>query len=236
MFQHFILTHFNTKFKWSKKGVGRSDKNKLPENWMERRLKLFEKYCYPSIANQTNQNFEWLVLFDEERTDKSKIKRFNKMTPVFLSDYDYLKKGHFIKAVRDRLKPKTEWLITSRLDNDDSYNQDYVKEVQDRFEEREKFINFVNGAIYEIMRKDLRLFAYRSPNPFLSTIEPVRKNKKIKTCFGIEHPRMGVIFKSVDQVEIKKLMWLQIIHNENLGNTLRGKQTKYNLKEFNIHV
>lgn len=232
MFQHFILTHFNTKFKWSKKGVGKSNTKQLPRNWMDRRLKLFESYCYPSIVKQTNQNFEWLVLFDEERTDKSTIKKFKRITPIFLSDYPYLKKEHFIKAVSERIKPKTKWLITSRLDNDDSYNQDYIKEVQLRFDKKEKFINFVNGAIYDIIKKDLRLFVYRSPNPFLSTIEPI---KKIKTCFGEHHPRMGKIFKSVDQVEIPKLMWLQIIHNENLGNTLRGKKIDYNLKEFNIN-
>ena len=54
-FVHFIVTRFNLKI-WS--GV------QLDTSWYDHRIMLFESFCLPSIENQTNRSFHWLILCD----------------------------------------------------------------------------------------------------------------------------------------------------------------------------
>ena len=58
--QHFILTRFNILL-WRQDKKGSKVRT---TKWLEHRFSLFEKYCLPSIKNQTYQKFEWIVLFD----------------------------------------------------------------------------------------------------------------------------------------------------------------------------
>ena len=59
-FEHLIITRFNL-------NLYARDKHDAPtrtERWLEHRFELFERYCLPSVAAQTNPNFRWLCLFD----------------------------------------------------------------------------------------------------------------------------------------------------------------------------
>ena len=62
-FQHIIITRFNLRnHQWSDR-----TKNNTPiltESWLEDRFDLFENFCYLSVRNQTNINFQWWVFFD----------------------------------------------------------------------------------------------------------------------------------------------------------------------------
>lgn len=39
---------------------------KNPKEWMDKRVYIFEKICLPSILNQTNKDFIWLLSFSEK--------------------------------------------------------------------------------------------------------------------------------------------------------------------------
>ena len=68
MFYHFLITRFNLKNPdWD---VTKNNEALLDEKWMDERFELFSNYCLPSVINQTNKNFKWLVFFD---TSTSKI-------------------------------------------------------------------------------------------------------------------------------------------------------------------
>jgi hypothetical protein len=67
-FQHFVLTTFNVRRKDFEK-----DKHGNPvltEEWLEHRITLFEKFCFPSMRNQSNLDFRWLVCFANEPPPK----------------------------------------------------------------------------------------------------------------------------------------------------------------------
>jgi hypothetical protein len=73
-FKHFLITRFNLAFEvWSQ------DKNHnlvRTDDWLQKkRIQLFEEYCLPSISKQTNQDFDWIILFDVSSPDflKSRI-------------------------------------------------------------------------------------------------------------------------------------------------------------------
>ena len=126
--QHFILTHFNVKFKWSKGKLSSTGKAPADE-WFNHRLDLFDTYCYPSIVNQTCQDFEWLIFFDDEATDKKRLEKYTRFTPVFVKDYNFWTFKHIIRQIRKRIKPKTKWLLTTRFDCDDSVLANNVPRV-----------------------------------------------------------------------------------------------------------
>lgn len=92
MFQHFIITRFNLRrADW--KTTKNSDEV-LSETWLKNRFTLFENYCILSVKKQKNQNFKWLVFLGINTPEiyKEKIEEVNTM----------------------------DYIITSRLDNDDS--------------------------------------------------------------------------------------------------------------------
>ena len=67
LFKHYIITRFNLRL-FPKRTNGELVKNN-DEYYLAKRLALFEKYCYPSVKKQTNQNFRWFLLMDIETPD-----------------------------------------------------------------------------------------------------------------------------------------------------------------------
>ena len=114
-FKHYIITRMN---------VGIYDQPKSKQ-WMEHRIELFEKYTLPSILRQTNKNFTWVLCFDERTPNE------------VICKYDYLDN---VEIFWDRPKywmktkpPETDWVITSRIDNDDYYYPNFVEDIQREF-------------------------------------------------------------------------------------------------------
>lgn len=235
--QHFILTHFNVKFKWSK-GQLSTTGNAPTDEWFDHRLKLFDTYCYPSILNQTCQDFEWLIFFDDEATDKKKLEKYSRFTPVFVRDYKFWSFKHVIKQIRKRIKPKTKWLITTRFDCDDSLSINYINTMRNNISPEDMILNPTLGITYDIYKNKAYRYHYRCSNPFITTIEKITKNP-LKTCFRDNHPRMRKYFKKFIQIQTKEPLWLQIIHDRNLGNTLRGEKiipmTDGTLDKFHVN-
>tara|TARA_R110002012_G_scaffold92342_2_gene224372 strand:- start:740 stop:1576 length:837 start_codon:yes stop_codon:yes gene_type:complete len=220
MFQHFVITRFNLRKKdWQ---TSKSNTQVLTDTWMENRLALFENYCFSSLKAQTIQNFTWLVFFDITTSDKFRreITRleqiFPQFTPIFIDGMD-----EFLPQSRAQINQRLiqPYLITSRLDNDDSLHQDYVREVQSHFAQQSFMaIDIVDG--YTLQVEPQVCFAKRSHvhNPFLSLIE---KASEIKTVWFLERHGQWSDIKALKPVR-DKLMWMSVIHMENKVNTFLG--------------
>lgn len=234
--EHFILTHFNVKFKWSKKGRTSSSQKPPTKEWMEHRIKLFDKYCYPSILGQTNKNFKWLIFFDDETTDKTLFEKYDQCIKIYLKDYDIWNHKLASKEIKKLIHPKTKWIMTTRFDCDDALAKTYVDDIQKKFVPKDMILNPSIGVTYDIYSKVARRFQYLCPNSFLTIVEKLTHNH-VKTCHYVNHPLLRNYFKCFTQVRTEYPLWLQIIHDKNLGNVLRGKRIKNPeklLKDFNI--
>jgi len=161
-FKHFLLTKFNVGLYPSRDYMARTDKRGLKpaddaERWMEHRVRVFEKYCIPSVMNQSSKDFRWLVVFDENTPDehRKRIDHYSKhcgVVPLY-SSRDFPETArcnipgkvdgawliwHYRVAlptvqdyIANQLDEDTEFVITSRLDNDDAIHSDFVRRVQD---------------------------------------------------------------------------------------------------------
>jgi len=229
-YEHFLCTRFNISlYGKSQKVVGGNPI--VPEEWMQSRMVLWERYCVPSVYNQSNQNFTWLVVFDP-KTPKSYIER---ATAILHPKHEVLFGTNFRSAIKERIgKPKEDRLITSRLDCDDALHGDYIKRVQDFMETKGKtgILSLPVGWVWDIRKH--KLYHCRYPrNPFLTLIE--KPQNKVHTVLAHRHTKISDMFR-VHRLEGGH-NWLQIVHGENLANYCHGDQvaeSKLVKSEFGI--
>ncbi|AFY32499.1 glycosyltransferase [Calothrix sp. PCC 7507] len=216
-FQHFIITRFNVRVDYSKSRAG------INPDWLSHRFKLFDQFCYSSVRGQSNQNFKWLVFFDSETPEyfKSKIKKYaewQNFIPLYI-DCEFTSQINH-QAVLNYLKSNTEYLITTRLDNDDAVSKDFVQLIQNSFTEQEfEFINFTSGYVWN----HGKLYSFDYPNnPFVSLIEKVNQTNidGFKTIACGQHTEL-YLMGQIKQIKTKPT-WLQVIHEQNVSNRIRG--------------
>jgi len=220
MFHHLLITRFNLRNpEWD---VTKNNEKLLTDDWMEERMWFFENFCFPTILSQTNQNFDWLLYFDITTPEKYKIRMTELIQhqpnfKVFYIDgmpqfYDELKK--YISAIPNK-KP---YLITSRIDNDDSVHKDFINEIQLQFKQQDYLVlDIIKGYSLQIrptvmLGKKEHIF-----NPFMSLIE---KNDDPKTIWYYHH-NMWKKENRIKQVNHKRL-WIAIIHEKNKVNNFNG--------------
>lgn len=220
MFKHYLITRFNLRAEyWD---VTKNNEQLLTDEWMDNRMWLFENFCFPSVVGQTNQNFEWLLYFDTNTKEVYKNRIINlaanhQNVKVFFVDAMPSFMPEVLKYIGQNTT-EVPFLITTRIDNDDSIHVDFINEVQKQFSQQEyRAIDFIKGYSLQIepcyiLGKKEHLY-----NPFISLIE---KNENPRTAFYQEH-RNWKRDKKVTQIAEKRL-WLSIIHQRNKVNKFDG--------------
>lgn len=220
MFKHYLITRFNLRAEyWD---VTKNNEQLLTDEWMDNRMWLFENFCFPSVVGQKNQNFEWLLYFDTNTKEVYKNRIIDLVAKqsnfkVFFVDAMPAFEPELGKYIAENAKDKP-YIISTRIDNDDSIHVDFIDEVQKQFNQQEyRAIDFIKGYSLQIepcyiLGKKEHLY-----NPFISLIE---KNENPKTAFYQEH-RYWKRDKKVTQVAGKRL-WLSIIHQRNKVNKFDG--------------
>lgn len=236
-FEHFLLTKFN-KGLYTQSKQTRGDR-KARDEWMVHRIRLFEKYCLPSIKNQVNQDFKWLVLFDgktpkEFRRKIEEYAQYKNFIPVF--------DGWFDRHIKKLIRPETQYLITTRIDNDDAFHKNAIKKIQLHFTEensgptRNLFLNFPIGYCLDDQTGQITLNGSKS-NPFITLIEKVKRSPRgvsIKTVRCMNHSHLDRVGK-IEQICTATPMWVQVIHERNISNRVRGNplpKKQFKRKDF----
>lgn len=233
-FQHFILTRFNIGLY----DTGIRDKSgrnirETAQEWMEHRTKIFENFCMSSIQSQTCRNFKWLVAFDHKTTGRHlewirhHEREDARFVPVFGSwdkAHDVLYGDFFNSHIAEHLDRDTQFLITTRIDNDDALNVRYVETIQKMFCEQEfSIINFPDGYSYHFGR----VYQYQHfSSPFLSLVEKIDwsgDTPRFHSVMSRKHTDFddysyGGRFLSFGP------MWLQNIHARNACNVVLGER------------
>src|SRR5690606_12351098 len=117
-----------------------------------------KKYTLPSIKNQTCKDFIWAIFSDEEL----EIDYDNKM--FFYRD------SYF--AWKEKLEEEYEYIIETRLDNDDIIHPGFIKSIQASFLEKTFVLDF-RGYRYDLRNDSIyedKLYSSSFTSPFLSLI------------------------------------------------------------------
>lgn len=187
-------------------------------DWLEERFEIFRTICLPSVVAQTCQNFVWHLYFDRN-TPEDYMARVRALVAahahIKIILCDEFNDQSRADAVRAELKPATEWLLTTRIDNDDGWHRDFVRRLQASLSfDRAEFLNFPVGILYY----DEKTFLYRhSSNAFISLMEPA---EAFRTVWCGKHLELDHI------APIRQLSpspaFLQMIHPGTRSNKPRG--------------
>lgn len=210
--KHFLITPF-----YVRRRFGAGEPNLAATEWLDRRMVLFERYCLPSVLGQSHRDFEWLLYLDESTPDRH-LRRLESLTGhasnVTILLCPLWEPSSIARQLSARSSATTEWIITSRLDNDDALHRDFVRIVQGSAEERTEYLNFPQGVILY----DGKCFLYRHPsNAFISLVEPAAAPRTVWTT---AHERAS-------EVAPVRQLWstpsfLQVVHGGNVSNKPRG--------------
>ncbi len=235
--KHYLITPWNV--------------DMLNLEWLKARQKLFEKFTLPSVMSQTNTNFEWVLISDAHTPDEFKAVLDAYPATVMYVDIDHpglrrarTDQGRGIRleeAIREPLKEylkdvDADYIITSRLDNDDAIATDHIDKIQRHAKllkgkgmpfwlNLQRGLKWCGGNVYPIGALH---------NPFVSMVE---EQGDMLTAYRCCHK---VIFKHgrVEQVREGNPTWMQVIHGANLVNKLmryRGEKPFDTVSgEFNI--
>ena len=117
--KHFVFTNF---------GIGIKD-----ELWLSYRLEIFANTVLPSLANQSNQGFEWVIFIDEalpilHRTRLEQLLRATDLNARTLQVSDYSMVSREIMLLVKGVDAAT--LVTSRIDDDDCIHESVIDLIQ----------------------------------------------------------------------------------------------------------
>jgi len=223
-YHHFIITRFNVNI------YAIDFPKRLEDTWLSQRLELFQKYCFPTIQAQTNQDFTWLVLFDEQTPDRYKTfiniyAKYKNFTPIYCGNFDTIM-PQTIRTMQE-VAPEAEWFLTTRLDNDDALSIGFIQCLQgvvnslneaDLKPSDTLYINFPNGLqLYDGAFYDFK----DATNAFVSFLE---RRETPHTVFWVDHPS---IYDAAPVIQAETgPLWLQVVHDMNVYNYVRGKEVE----------
>ncbi|MBL4673361.1 MAG: hypothetical protein JKX81_13975 [Arenicella sp.] len=218
---HIILTRFNLP------SGGRESKIRRSPNWLENRFELFETYCLPSVMQQSSSDFEWFIYFDIDTPEpfRSRAKKYQtqyRQITIFWERNIPL--ADIRRQILDRVPAHKKVLLTSRLDNDDALNKDFIRGLQAdagplSHKAHAQVMNYPNGLILSRGR----VYSHRdTSNPFASVLEPLSAD--IKTIWQHQHTKLHNV-GTIHQLKPQS-MWLQVIHSSNVSNRIRGRRVQ----------
>lgn len=220
-FQHKVLTRMNVRTaEFAKFGP-------IPPGWMESRLDLFERYCLPTMAAQTCQNFEWILICDSgtEPHVLERLRSYGTNISLLLvpPKEDGGKTNWYWNRTVGKIAPETEIVVTTRLDNDDGLHRRAIERVQEHIADfvdsgQERLVHsFPHG--YRLAAQTGQVYATTRPKgPFLSLLERRGKGAPLG-ALCMNHMRVRDRFPTVQDEELRG--YVQVIHGGNLVNALR---------------
>ncbi len=228
MFKHIIITRFNLPKKWN---TDKKGNDILDDKWLKKRYYLFENFCFTSIKYQNNQNFEWWVYFDENMPNyyKSKNNELSREFANFIPKYELSYEDFEINMPKDISKKMVlenkEWLITTRIDNDDMFAIDTIDLIQKKTVFSEKCIlEIPYGYTLELRNKAIVRKVEAYLNPFISLVEKKTNYTDIESVYYRQHNQWKNIKTKIIST---KRQWVQIIHENNISNVARGEEELY---------
>lgn len=204
-YKHYILTRYNLVL-YSSNPYKVKDK----DSWMMHRIKLFKRYL-KSLEVQTNQDFT-IVLALDSKTPKTYLAEIVFLLDMSGLDYELSYDKQPNKWIEDN-KPDTEWLITTRLDNDDEVKPNFVEVIQKSFSNKTELIDVRGVKVMEGKEYPYNRTAVGSP--FITLIE---KTNQCKTAMFKTHSVMPTLYPH--RFASDEPLFIQHIHDKNQSNTL----------------
>ena len=217
-FKHYLVTRFNL---YREKSHRATIPKGLQADWLKKRIELFQKYCLPSVLNQTTENFSWIILCAHDTPPKYKNKieeilREHVFIDYYFVDVNIMPSVYLSQLLLKKTSPSINYIITTWFDNDDLIHNHFIAEIQAKFKPIQNYILYFRDgyqlSLLDNNQCDIRLKSNHF-NPFLSLIE---HRSKLGTVYQKAHNdwKTG---KNVHVIKHKRF-WIELVHGDNISN------------------
>jgi hypothetical protein len=217
--EHVVLTRFNVRYTQNPTSISIGN----DPRWLRHRFELFEKYCLPCLIQQRNQDFTWLIFFDNDTPPAFSARArelVNSRPRTHIIFCDSLPIERVREEISKHITTKPEWLLSTRIDNDDGIHNEFLSSVRDAA--KHNFAHVINVPVGLIL-KARRTYVHRhESNAFISLFEPYSlANTVFSITRHIDAAKNYPVFQSGERA-----LWLQVIHGKNISNRIRGRRVR----------
>lgn len=238
--KHWIITRFNV-------GLYSLRTRENMKIWMSSRLNLFENYTAPSVQNQINKDFEWLLLTDEF-TEDVYLNRISsacsglryRIVPV--KGFKCKKYGERLSVggvmadtIRNTVCGESKISIQTRLDSDDFISPFAVSIIQKTLNlmKPRTILDFRYGYVYDFVDQNLYEADHAEGSPYITGVFYNNTRETIYDNIHLKYRGNDMIYNKSDRI------WIMILHGMNVSNKLikamHPVQTDMNkIKEWNF--
>lgn len=209
---HVLLTRFNLPT------PGLESLIRARDGWLRERVDLFERYCVPSVSNQTNRDFDWLVYLDPQSPDWviQRLQPFvdrGQFRPIYR---DTVSMEELASDIRETVRTRRDVLITTNVDNDDGLAVDFSQRLVDVHTHHERAVMYISRGLIKspdglYLRTDRR-------NAFVSVRESWERPVTSWSEYHNEFARVMPVIEIGGPPG-----WLQVVHGSNVSNRVRGR-------------
>lgn len=205
---YLILTRFNLQFE--------ADRHPgIQPEWLDERMQLFRQYTYPSVKGQTMQDFDWVVILDEN-TPTEYLKQLEQLKADcpqmqlrfagYQADYNPL-------YAQIGAQYATQTLVSIRLDNDDQIAPDFLEQLGKQVETNssDRIISFTHGAQLYTSAGEQYQVRWKK-NHFVCFVE----NFGYITALGADHTQIPD--GQIQPIATAEPMWTEVVHQHNICN------------------
>lgn len=197
--KHLFITRF------SNKAFGFSEDILLNINRLRSKLELFIDTCYKSLINQTNQNFDHVVLV-HPNCPKEIIEKLSMLEVIVITDLEM-----YINSLDMSMY---DYLITSRIDDDDMLHPNSVNKIQE-IDKDIKFglVGFRNGCTLIYNSTSPYIFNWCSESGFIAIGMSLVQNLNI-------YPEIKLNIHCGDHTKIRERLKnkLSYLHNFDIND------------------
>ena len=239
--EFIILTPFNLNI--GKKSEQVRSNNIEYHNWLDSRIKIFNKHTINSIKSQVIEFDEWGVLleypYDIRETIKIKemIKGYDKIKPYYMSgegkDVDEIEYEIRPNRINNKIKDQRKsyikkYMATTRLDSDDKLSAMYMYNLikalyflqrSSSIQSNEHYLFNMPYGLKEKMVDNLDIVDkkqhYFGDNCFTTLLAPWSSSKNV---FSFPHDVVPRDIKKIDIIT-REPAWSQIVHEKNIINS-----------------
>ncbi len=236
-YQHFIIIRFSLAF--AKGNLQKMDYT-LNDDRLEKRFKLFENICLPSLINQIKKdNVTVLINITDNMPEKWK----NRLHEL-INDHDFIQIQEFDHRINENLrtclhnkylekyiKPQTKIVATSRLDDDDAFTPNFTNVISKYM--KPSYVNHIitltKGYYFNPINKRCSVVNRSLLAIGLTLIQYVGKYQKFP--YGIyshQHSHWNNLAKCV---HVNNVKYIRTVHDTN-NSIKNGIQTRVPLNNI----
>jgi len=186
-FRHLLITNFQYPAEFA---------------FLDERLELFNKLTIPSVKNQTYKNFTWIIIVNTI-TESITVPKDLGMKVKITSNEKF---QNFLSNL------KTDYVVTTRLNNCDMVHPKFIEEIQKVAKPNPcNYLIDINFLKYELSTGNLfKSKVSDKVSPFVSLVEPIKEDKIPTTIHRRAYKGLS---RTRDIEKIKKDKAVQTIHD-----------------------